>query len=252
VERLFHCLLVVEMVLAGGLGCQRHSLSDGLPSEINCSSCHGGPDNAAPPRAVNGDTDTTTIGVGAHQSHLNSADPISAPVACSECHVVPAELNIDAHPNLIPGPATMSFGPLAKTAGAQPTWDRAAATCSNTYCHGATLPAPPAPAPSAPNPPFPKSGPPLWTLVDNSQSNCFSCHGSSPDQLGESHPFHIAYTCDNCHARVVVVGMMTIRNPNLHIDGKIDVSMETGTWDPGTKSCANMPDACHGSGSVNW
>jgi predicted CxxxxCH...CXXCH cytochrome family protein len=235
-------VLTLAFVLAGGLGCQRHPLADGLPAKIDCSSCHGGPDNAAPPLAVNGATSTDDIGVGAHQSHLNppSPDPISAPLACSECHVVPATLNDDQHPNLIPGPATMAFGPLAKSAGAKPAWDRGSATCTNTYCHGSTLAGSTTPVP------------PVWTTVDNSQTNCFSCHGDWPDLLGASHPFHVAYTCDTCHARVVVAGMMTIRNPSLHIDGKIDVSMATGTWDPVATSCAKMPSACHSPGSIRW
>ena len=242
-----HHLLTVAIGLAGGLGCQRHQLADGLPANINCSSCHGGPDNAAPPVAVNGASDTTDIGVGAHQSHLiPGPDHISDPIACSECHVVPAVLDYDKHPNPIPGPATVTFGPLAQTGGANPTWDRTSATCSNTYCHGATLPAPPPPAPPLPTPP-------LWTLVDNSQSNCFSCHGDWPPNLGGSHPAHVAYTCDTCHARVVAAGgEMTIIDPSLHVNGKIEVNMEVGTWDPVAQSCANMPSACHSPGSIAW
>ena len=34
----------------------------------------------------------------------------------------------------------VTFGDLATTAGATPTWDRPSATCSSVYCHGATLP----------------------------------------------------------------------------------------------------------------
>jgi predicted CxxxxCH...CXXCH cytochrome family protein len=190
---------------------------------------------------VNSATSTTDIGVGAHQAHLNPGpDPIAGPVACTECHVVPAALNYAEHPSPIPGPATMSFGPLARTAGANSAWDRTSATCANTYCHGSTLEGSTTPAP------------PNWTTVDGSQIMCNSCHGDWPELLGASHPFHIAYTCDTCHARVVVAGMMTIRNPDLHIDGKVDVSMAVGTWDPVAKSCADMPSACHSSGSIPW
>src|SRR5512145_1278604 len=51
-------------------GCQRSQLTDGLPAETDCSSCHGAAGNAAPPRALNGSDSTTDIGVGAHQSHM--------------------------------------------------------------------------------------------------------------------------------------------------------------------------------------
>jgi len=43
-----HRLLLAGVLLSCGLGCQRSPLSDGLPAEFDCSSCHGSPDNAAP------------------------------------------------------------------------------------------------------------------------------------------------------------------------------------------------------------
>jgi len=66
---------------------------------------------------------------------------ISAPVACTECHPVPTLMNGDAHPDpLARGTVTQFLGPLAQTGGATPTWNRTKETCTNTYCHGATLP----------------------------------------------------------------------------------------------------------------
>ena len=53
-----------------GLTCQRSPLTDGLPAKLDCSSCHGNKDNAAPPLALNGSTSTSDNGVGAHQAHM--------------------------------------------------------------------------------------------------------------------------------------------------------------------------------------
>ena len=224
------------ILLFCALACDRHPLADGLPTKVDCSSCHGGPDNSAPPKAVDGETDTTYIGVGAHQTHLKPGS-IAGPVACTECHVVPAAMDLPNHPDKFPRLATMSFGPLARTAGANPTWDHDSATCTNTYCHGATLGSTNAPAP------------PVWTQVDGSQITCTSCHANSPSDLDASHPFHALFRCDACHAKVTSDGV-TILAPDLHVNGQPDVSMDVGTWDPVARSCANTD--CHGSGSIAW
>ena len=78
----------------------------------NCAACHGDPTRvvpaggelvrAAPPVDRNGGSATTLPSVGAHQAHLlPGVNAISDPIACAECHVVPADL---AHVG--PGPAT--------------------------------------------------------------------------------------------------------------------------------------------------
>ncbi len=221
------------ILLLCGLGCQRSPLGDGLPAKMNCYSCHGSKENAAPPRAVDGATSTTDIGVGAHQAHMKEGS-IAGPVACEECHPVPTVMNGDDHPDPLSRPTLMSFGPLAQTGGAAPAWNRTTGTCTNTYCHGATLAGTFHPTPSR------------WTKVDGSQIKCDSCHGSSPADLGPSHPLHAAFTCDTCHAHVATAGL-TIVDPYLHVDGLVDVSMAAGTWDPASKTCANTPNGCHGS-----
>lgn len=230
-----HRLLLAGVLLSCGLGCQRSPLSDGLPAEFDCSSCHGSPDNAAPPRALDGATSTSDIGVGAHQSHMTGGS-ISAPVACTECHPLPTSMNGDDHPAPLSGPTVMLFGPLAQTGGASPVWNRASETCTNTYCHGATLTLPGTFTPAAP----------LWTKVDGSQTKCDSCHGILPADLGGSHPLHDAYTCDTCHTRVVSADLIIIHQ-DLHVDGEVDVSMEAGSWDPATMTCADTASGCHGS-----
>jgi predicted CxxxxCH...CXXCH cytochrome family protein len=58
---------------------------------LTCSSCHGSPVNAAPPMGVGGDSETTSVAVGAHQQHLQGG-ALSRPIACAECHVVPTAM----------------------------------------------------------------------------------------------------------------------------------------------------------------
>ena len=60
-----------------------------------------------------------------------------------------------------PLPAYVIFGNLA---GSTATWN--GSTCSNVYCHGATLANGGGTATK-----------PLWTVVNGSQSQCGSCHG---------------------------------------------------------------------------
>ena len=225
--------LLAGILLLCGLGCQRSPLGDGLPAQLNCFSCHGSQENAAPPQALDGATSTTDIGVGAHQSHMQGGS-IAAPVACEECHPVPTLMNGDAHPDPLSRGTVMTFGPIAQTGGAAPVWHRTTATCTGTYCHGAVLPGSYGPAP------------PRWTKVDGSQIKCDSCHASSPDGLGGSHPLHSAYSCDTCHPRVVAADL-TITHRDLHVDGQVDVSMTAGDWDPTTRTCADTPGGCHGS-----
>jgi len=145
--------------------CERSALSDGLPSTQDCSTCHGSKANAAPPKAINGSSSTTDIGVGAHQAHL-VAGHVAAPVACNECHQLPTDLL--THPDPSGRPATVIFGAKASLHGAVPVWNRASASCANTYCHGAMLL-------DAEYRAYP-----IWTQVDGSQLSCTSCHGYPP------------------------------------------------------------------------
>jgi predicted CxxxxCH...CXXCH cytochrome family protein len=183
--------------------CERRPLADGLPAKLNCSACHGVQGNSAPPCAVNGATSTTDMAVGAHQSHLK-AGRLSSLVACEECHVFPSVMDGDEHPNPLGGPAKMTFGPLAQTQGAKPTWNRDTATCTNTYCHGSSL----RDASSRPAP--------RWTKVDGTQIKCDSCHGNPP---GGDHS--TSKKCEACHGEVVDPGSV-IKNKDLHINGTVE------------------------------
>jgi predicted CxxxxCH...CXXCH cytochrome family protein len=193
-------------------------------SVASCNACHGDPGaknpppgdpDTAPPLDVNGKLATTSIGVGAHQSHLRSK--LSAPVTCSSCHIVPTAVDSPGHN--VGSVAAVTFGSLAQADGASPTWDRSSATCS-TYCHGQTLHGG-------------TNTSPRWTLVDGTQRACGTCHGIPPPA-----PHVQSSACSGCHD-TVSADNITFAKPEQHVNGKVDVA--------GGGGC----NRCHGSDANN-
>ncbi len=172
-------------------------------SDLPCNGCHGGADNAAPPRSTIGAGATSDLAVGAHQSHL-SGSAMFAPVSCDACHLVPSSAGDSGH--IDASPAEVLFGALASNEGAQPRWDRNAATCSDTYCHGATLGGG-------------SNTTPMWTRVDGTEATCDSCHGQPPDSHQPTSTF-----CPACHVNVTsgTPAMVNIKSPILHGNGQLD------------------------------
>ncbi len=86
-------------------------------------------------RDTGGNSVATSPRVGAHQTHLTATDNISGPIHCGECHTPHLTVKDTTHLNYTT--ATVSFGPLAKTAGHAPGVSRSAGviSCANTYCH---------------------------------------------------------------------------------------------------------------------
>ncbi len=177
-----------------------------------CESCHGGGGSSAPPTDLSGGTATTLRTVGAHRNHLRTSS-WRAPIACTECHILPARVTSAGHLDTA-RPAELTWGTLATSDRAAPVWN--GTTCSNTYCHGATL----LPGGTNTNP--------TWARVDGSQAACGTCHGLPP---GGTHPMNDR--CEACHGDVVGPGRVII-NPARHINGVVDVT---------AASC----DSCHGS-----
>ncbi len=186
-----------------------------------CGACHGTAANPAPPNAIGGATSTAWRGVGAHQTHVRGTLSNNA-MACTSCHKVPTSLwdtdHIDAPVDTTEYRATVTFGGLALAGGATPVYDSGNFTCSNVYCHGSKLKTPG------------KNSKPLWTVVDDSQRACDSCHGAPP-----AAPHPQTGDCIGCHASTAGPNK-TIANKNNHINGKVD--LELG---PETKC-----DGCHG------
>jgi len=197
-------------------------------SGLYCTVCHGDPTRAptaanpqlaaAPPVDPSGNSATTAVGVGAHQSHLNPG-PLGAAVSCTECHAVPA--NLESHPN---GKLNLTWGPLATSGGAAPSFSLTGATCSNTYCHGATLGA------------GGTNHTPVWNVVDGSQDACGTCHGVPPP-AASGHPQ--LTNCGACHPGYTQGSV----NPVTHVNGKIDFGEDCTAChgDPGRAPSAANP-----------
>jgi predicted CxxxxCH...CXXCH cytochrome family protein len=185
-------------------------------SAMLCNSCHGSDVNDAPPIDTQGNSDTTAIGVGAHQSHLASS-PWHRDTTCTDCHAVPATLDAPGHIDTAL-PAELTWSALATADGATPTFETATATCTGAYCHGATLSAG-------------SNTAPVWTTVDGTQAACGACHGIPP---GGGHPVRTLGECHLCHGDVIAADGSFV-DRTLHVDGAVELS---------AAGC----DTCHGSG----
>jgi predicted CxxxxCH...CXXCH cytochrome family protein len=176
----------------------------------SCNSCHGSQATSAPPRDTLGNTETSALGVGAHQKHLGTAS--AKGIGCSECHVVPSSMD---HAS---GAAEVTFGARSRTGGLSPAWNRASATCASTWCHGPTGGGG-------------SNHAPVWTRVGAGQAACGTCHGLPPPA-----PHAQSTACSSCHD-TVGADDVTIAKPAQHVDGTVNVT--------GGSTC----HSCHGSES---
>ncbi len=197
------------------LGC--HTNTNGPE---NCRTCHGNNLHSNPPRALNGDTAVTSLGVGVHMSHLYST--YGAALACEDCH---RDINGFNDPNHIgtnpDGIAEIVFGTraydtLSGPIRPNPTWDRNTATCSNTFCHGTF-----------------KEGNVnavgVWT--NPGSVTCGTCHGNpttgnpTPQVNGVITPPHYSFmtqsTCYVCHSTVINIQGNFV-DKELHINGEVN------------------------------
>ena len=179
--------------------------------DATCSDCHGSATNPAPPVDVGGNTAVSAAGVGAHQVHLQGGSSGRA-VPCAECHTVPSSPLSVGHADGLP--AEVSLTGVGASDDRSPSWDRATTTCSDTWCHG------PSPASVGTSP--------SWTAA--SSLGCTSCHGTPPPP---PHP-QIA-DCSRCHSPVVAQDDVTIAERDRHVNGVVDVAVDSG--------CTS----CHGS-----
>lgn len=211
--RIVLCLLVPLMGCVGLIeGMDGDTAAPYQDPQTGCSlGCHGTDSSNAPPMGIAGVADTTSVGVGAHQQHMNPAPTWHARIACADCHVVPQAVGDAGH---IDGDnkAEVTF---SMTAGAGSTWS--GTTCT-TKCHGST-----AIGAAAPNP--------EWTRVDGSQSQCGSCHGTPPPA-----PHPTDTNCASCHP-TMEEGSLTFRDPASHINGVVDLA----------SGVAGGCTSCHGS-----
>jgi predicted CxxxxCH...CXXCH cytochrome family protein len=189
-----------------------------------CSGCHGDSTSPAPPRDLDGNTERTFAGVGAHRQHLG-ASGWHQEITCASCHTAPAAVDAPGH---IDGDnqAELPFGALNRAA----TYTAATATCDNLYCHGNGRG---------------DNGTMVWT--EPGPLGCTSCHGTTGNTLSGRHGTHLGegFQCVECHQDVVDRNR-TIIGPARHVDGTRDVSIARGgTFDPAQRRCSNL--ACHGA-----
>jgi predicted CxxxxCH...CXXCH cytochrome family protein len=159
-----------------------------------CTGCHGDATRESDP-LVRAAPPASTLGGdgGAHLAHL-SGDSFRAPLACAECHDVPALVD---HAD---GVVDVPMAGLAVADGASPSWDSASGTCSSVYCHGATLGGGPAQAPA-------------WSSTAG--LGCSSCHGAPPPA-----PHAASTSCGGCHTGYTQSSV----NAATHLDGTVEVS----------------------------
>jgi len=156
----------------------------------SCTTCHGSNGHASPPVDLDGGTDPTTRGVGAHERHLDPtlSDRISNPVLCNDCHVVPAQVTDPGH---IDHPDTKVRFPFGGS------YDTQNATCT-VWCH------------------FDKTPGPTWTDNSGNARRCDSCHGFPPvvTRANTPHPSVVGdlAVCKTCHVFTTAT----------HVNGVVD------------------------------
>ncbi len=192
--------------------CHDVGLPVGVASwKVNCVMCHGGTDGAsgAPPVATWGNA-ADAVRVGAHTAHVK-ASAVSPGFDCTVCHVKPADALAGGH--LDAGPAEVRFAGTA-TAGLPtpaPAWNRTSATCTATYCHGATMAGGTKPSP-------------VWTSVGTGEAACGACHGLPPPAP------HAAAAglgaCASCHADTMdATGALIAPSAGgKHLDGAVEAT----------------------------
>jgi predicted CxxxxCH...CXXCH cytochrome family protein len=184
----------------------------------SCSFCHGlvndttkggydfalHPEWAAPPYDVSGRVNGANgPAVGAHQAHV-ATNAIRAPLACSECHVVPTTA-IHTLNNSI----DIQFGPLSRSGQAHPTWNPGMLTCSATYCHGNFSYG------SVQGTAAPRS----W---GETLTGCTSCHGMPP--TGHIPVGSTAASCSGCHPDTVLPSGSIDLVKGRHVNGVKDMT----------------------------
>jgi predicted CxxxxCH...CXXCH cytochrome family protein len=177
----------------------------------NCTTCHGSV-NAAPPKDLKDNVSPKVRGVGAHQKHVLGGS-LGAPVACNECHTVPATLYAAGHLDATAN-AEVRFDSVSSNYRSNAVYTASNVSCTNTYCHG--------------NMPGGNVNTTItWTDTSATAVACGTCHGDvTKTTLKEKafpksgHTFAAVTTdCSTCHGDVVNASLAII-NPSRHINGK--------------------------------
>jgi predicted CxxxxCH...CXXCH cytochrome family protein len=107
----------------------------------------------------------------------------------------------------------------------------ATGSCSTMYCHGNGRA---------------NNGTIAW-LATTGPLACGACHSVTGVNMSGDHSRHINgqnMKCSQCHMTVVDANRNIIA-ADLHVNGKHEVKMLNGTFNPTTRQCANT--GCHGT-----
>ncbi len=155
-----------------------------------CNACHGqSASTGAPPPGLDGSSDASSPGVGAHRRHLDSLLPgrMGKVVACRRCHLVPATVLAPGHlDSEAPADVDLVLG----------NYDADTGRCS-VDCH------------------YDRDPGPLWTDDSGAERACDACHAFPPllTRSGSRHPPATAdlNLCRECH----------VFTPQTHVDGEV-------------------------------
>ncbi len=198
----------------------------------NCTYCHGGDEtlDGAPPRDIDGSTDPSMISFSAHTDHVTT--DIHGAYDCTQCHVTPTDVLSLGHVFLgdaTPAVSEVEFGDGLSSAGSY-----ASGTCSNLYCHG-------------------NGQNTASVTVETGSDACDACHGSQANasswfDLSGEHREHLGegVQCGDCHA-TTVAGNSTIIDPDLHVNGELDLELPAGI----TYNGSTCTGSCHGESHNN-
>lgn len=226
------CTMCHGVELDGGTSGQSCDTCHGNGWRSNCTFCHGGGDNdtGAPPKSIDGATDSADGAFPAHGSHV-SGDTHSA-ITCSACHKTPTDATSPGHLfDDTPGAAEVDL-----SGGLSPNGKFANLTCSSLYCHG--------------NGQGDNGSVPL----NKSSIGCSSCHPgptSSSVAIGAMTGRHAKHVkeglgCYECHSGVFNDQYEPV-DGSLHVNGQPNVKMPAGI----TYSGAGCTGTCHGEYHMN-
>lgn len=185
--------------------------------------------------------------VGAHDSHMRARNNLGKPSACTDCHTVPATAFVAGH---MDGSSLPTFSKFVKnlqttpssgipytwtTNGLNSSYSAVTGQCSNTYCHGSTLPGG-------------TNTLPVWNngnyMTGVSSNDCALCHGNPPTTGKSAHGGVTPSDCTSCHPHNGTrLSTDPLLGSDFHVNGKLEAN----------KFC----DTCHdydtrGTDGKNW
>jgi predicted CxxxxCH...CXXCH cytochrome family protein len=169
---------------------------------LACNTCHGDAQSAAPPRGLDGSRGTSSLGVGAHRSHVLEGQTHRS-IDCAACHPQVTGLGDEGH---VFRRGVFTLGAVdvrvAARDGGVADWNRAEGTCTNSACH----------APGAGDARATHQVP-RWTRVDSGEAACGTCHGVPPSS-------HADDRCELCHGSAYADGGVDAAR---HVNGVVDL-----------------------------